>query len=495
MPSEYIPPNSLPAIPPGIFNVVPEMIFCVAADGHIVEVNSSALCSLRVEREGVIHRSFCSFLDTSSHEKFSECLQSSLQDGSSIEHEFSLKNAEGNIFPSLLRFTRHSGTSGEESICIIAARDLSEKRNVELELLRFQLAAYHATNPISFTDPNVKVLFVNPAFELATGYTKDEIMNVASESIARKLYHKEMQEEIFEGLQSHKPFTKTITGTRKNGDIYYTVLQMNPVFDHTGTWQGYIAAHKDMTDQRFLEQRLIQAQKLESIGLLASGIAHEVGNPLTSIFALAQVLQYTVTDPDVSEKLETIKKQVSRITKTIRDMLYLSRKSSNTPAPTDVNHTVEEAVNIVRVGMKAKTINFITHLDPALPMIPLVADQLQQVFINILINAVDALFSLNVPNDPAQLNRKTVTITTGMRQGNVVIILADTGSGISQENISKIFDPFFTTKKAGEGTGLGLWITYGIIKSFNGEIFVNSTENVGTSFEIILPANTEKKEA
>jgi signal transduction histidine kinase len=221
---------------------------------------------------------------------------------------------------------------------------------------------------------------------------------------------------------------------------------------------------------------------MESIGTLAAGIAHEVGNPLASISALVQVAQRVTTDPFVNEKLGLVKSQVTRISKIIRDLVDFSRPSNYELELTDINKVVKEAVEITKVGTKAKDIIFETELTKDVPMLPLIADQIQQVFVNILLNAVDAIVE---KKRDGKTNK--ISVKSANNGDEISLTFSDTGTGIKEENLAKVFEPFFTTKKEGRGTGLGLWVSYGIIKSFQGDIKIKSKINEGTTFIIKLP--------
>jgi signal transduction histidine kinase len=172
-----------------------------------------------------------------------------------------------------------------------------------------------------------------------------------------------------------------------------------------------------------------------------------------------------------------VQTQVSRITKIIRDLVDFSRPSTYKLQPTDVVRTVMDAVEIVKIGKKARRVSFVTNVESQIPMLYLVPDQLSQVFINILLNAVDAI------------EGKEGRIETSINQDgeSVSVTITDNGSGIRPEHLPKVFEPFFTTKKVGEGTGLGLWVSYGIMKSFRGDITVQSEPGKGTSFCVMLP--------
>lgn len=224
---------------------------------------------------------------------------------------------------------------------------------------------------------------------------------------------------------------------------------------------------------------------MESIGTLAAGIAHEVGNPLASISALVQVVQRDTNDAFIKEKLGLVKSQVTRISKIIRDLVDFSRPSNYELHLTNINQSIKEAVEITKVGTKAKNIKFDINLSDDVPSLPLIPDQIHQVFLNILINAVDAITEAPTNNKP-----NVIEVNSFVENGNVTITFKDTGSGILENNLNKVFEPFFTTKGQGKGTGLGLWISYGIVKSFQGDIHIKSTAGEKTTFTITLPIET-----
>jgi C4-dicarboxylate-specific signal transduction histidine kinase len=237
-----------------------------------------------------------------------------------------------------------------------------------------------------------------------------------------------------------------------------------------------------LSEKRTLEKQLIHTQKMESIGTLAAGVAHEVGNPLASISALVQVAERNTEDVFIKEKLALVKNQVTRISKIIKDLVDFSRPSNFELQRVNINDCLKEAVEITRVGTKAKNVIFDVKLSRELPTLPLVADQLEQVFVNIVLNAIDAINESK--NDKQE---KRISIESALVDDEAVITFIDSGSGIKEENLNKIFEPFFTTKTQGKGTGLGLWVSYGIIKSFQGNIEVDSKPEIGTKFTIKLP--------
>jgi PAS domain S-box-containing protein len=375
--------------------------------------------------------------------------------------------------------------NGQTEQYIIAVRNISEEKQKEIELTRFFNIAENSVNPIQITDLNGRMIYVNRAFEIASGYSKDELLGKNPRVFGSGKLPTSFWDKMWATISSGKVWVGEVENRKKNGEPFYTQLLISPIIDKENNVTGYFAIHRDLSEKRSFERQLIHSQKMESIGTLAAGIAHEVGNPLASISALVQVAQRSTKEPLVIEKLGLVKNQITRISKIIRDLVDFSRPSNYELKFTDINKVLIEAIEITKVGTKAKDITFESDLSSMLPNLPLIADQIQQVFLNILLNAVDA-----ISEKKNKFNEK-IKIKSFAEDDYVVIIFTDTGPGISEENLNKIFEPFFTTKKEGKGTGLGLWVSYGIVKSFQGEIKVSSKIGQGTTFTIKLPINNQ----
>lgn len=237
---------------------------------------------------------------------------------------------------------------------------------------------------------------------------------------------------------------------------------------------------------RDMQEQLFRSEKLAALGRLSAGAAHEIFNPLSVISVRAQLL---LANPDIdssiSRELKVIESQVKRITKIVRNLLSFSRGSPVEKTTLDLNLLVEKTLSLVEHERNFDNLEIITELDSNLP--PILADgsQLAQVFVNLIINAMDAM------NHGGNL---TISTRRSIEKGFVEIVFKDTGCGIPEENLQKIFDPFFTTKEVGRGTGLGLSIVYGIIKNHGGTINVESEEGKGSTFTIILPIGECKQE-
>ncbi len=266
------------------------------------------------------------------------------------------------------------------------------------------------------------------------------------------------------------------------GETRITNIAIAPLVSRTFSVIGRLIIVDDITERIELESQLSQAEKLSSIGLLAAGVAHEVNTPLAVISSYAQMLSKQVNaDPKKAELLEKITKQTFRASEIVNSLLNFSRTSSSEFNNVDLNRVIQDTLTLLEHQFKTARINVVPELHPHLPPILGNTGKLQQVFLNLFLNARDAM--------PAG---GTLTITTGNGH-NVRVTVADTGSGIAQEHIHRIYDPFFTTKskqpKTGHsgGTGLGLSVTYGIIQEHAGKIHVDSAPGQGTTFTMEFP--------
>ncbi len=459
-----------------LIDIIPDMCFLVSEDFKVLDCNTHArtVTGLSLSISGTIP--FYSLLSPDSPRP---SLVDLLSDNGVAEPEVRFLGRDGGIVDARLH-VRKIVDGGKETTYVIA-RDVSEAKRKDLDLLRFSNVVHYTVNPIQITDSVGKMIYVNPAFERVTGFTKDELIGSNPSLISSKKYSKEFWERIWSVIRRGMVWTGEIENRREDGRPLYTDLLISPIVDGDGKVVGYLGSHRDITDQKALEQQLMHSQKMESIGTLAAGIAHEVGNPLTSISSIVQVLLRTQSDDFAKDKLGLVQAQVHRITKIIRDLVDFSRPSNYQLQPTDVVKSLTDAVEIVKMGKKAKDVTIITHVRHQIPLLTLVPDQIAQVFINILLNAVDAL------------KGKTGTITTDFERDDdhIRVTVTDDGAGINPENLPKIFEPFFTTKPVGEGTGLGLWVSYGIVKSFGGDITVQSARGQGTSFCVTLPLNAK----
>jgi signal transduction histidine kinase len=240
---------------------------------------------------------------------------------------------------------------------------------------------------------------------------------------------------------------------------------------------GRLIIFDDITDRAELEQRLVQADKLSSIGLLAAGVAHEVNTPLAVISTYAQMLAKQVSDDSQKSMiLDKIAKQTFRASEIVNSLLNFSRTSTTSLGDVNLNRVIQETLSLLEHQLQKSGIQVKTDFDPGLPPVHGNAGQLQQVFLNLFLNARDAMSA------GGALEVRTWPEGSGARAE-----VADTGHGIAPEHLHRIYDPFFTTKAVRKGTGLGLSVTYGIIQEHGGSIEVFNRPGGGATFRLELP--------
>ena len=235
---------------------------------------------------------------------------------------------------------------------------------------------------------------------------------------------------------------------------------------------------RDIINDKLL--RFAQSEKLASLGILAAGIAHEINNPLANVSLSVESLRDLVQgDERIFKKLEAIERNTERASKIAKELLHFSRENETALEPTDINQIITKSCQL----LKHQRLSSIIRLNlQDVPKIEAIAWKLEEVFINLLINCLDAC-----------REGDSIAVATACRNGRVMAIVSDTGRGISTENLAKVFDPFFTTKEIGKGTGLGLSVCYNIIKKHGGDISIQSNESGGTVVTVTLPVMSDEK--
>ncbi len=241
-----------------------------------------------------------------------------------------------------------------------------------------------------------------------------------------------------------------------------------------------------------VNQKLFQTDRLASLGTLSASVAHEINNPIAGVLNLSMLLKRIITEDgipphrieEVRRYLDQISGETSRVGRIVMDLLAFSRRSSPQRTMTDLNSIIQRTLSIIDHKLKLANIDLELSLHPALPMIKCDHSQIQQVLVNLIMNAAESTH--------AKGNGKVCVTTTPDASGDgVVLLISDNGDGILPENLTKIFDPFFTTKDEGKGVGLGLAVVYGIVESHGGDIEVESKAGEGTVFRVLLPAAGE----
>ena len=384
---------------------------------------------------------------------------------------------------------------GEPLQLITVFHDITKLRASEARL-RLQGAALEAAaNMVMITDVRGKIEWVNPAFTRTTGYAAHEAIGRTPRILKSGQQSTEFYRELWQTILSGRSWTGEMVNVRKDGGLYTQVATITPVRDMAGAITHFVDVMQDITAQKSLEKQLIQTQRLESIGLLASGIAHDLNNILAPISLSIELMRHKY--PHEQRSPELIEQCARRGADIVRQVLTFARGvDGGNRMPLKVSRLVKEMARLMGETLPRNiTLTYdIAATDDTVCVDP---TQLHQVLLNLAVNARDAMpaggqLSFHLANET--IGPGDPRLITDVRPGPFVLLtVADTGTGIPPEILPRIFDPFFTTKPRGQGTGLGLSTVHGIVRSHHGFIAVQSVPGRGTQFHVYLPAEVHAR--
>ncbi len=378
-------------------------------------------------------------------------------------------------------------------------KELAEKeRAAQTELARLATVIQQSSQVIVITDQKGNIVYANPAFEKTTGYPIEEVMGKNPRIFQSGKHDKSFYKDLWDTITSGKTWEGTFTNKKKNGEIYYERAVIFPIRDEKGKITQYAAVKQDITREKILERQVFHAQKMEAIGTLAGGIAHDFNNLLNVMCGYCELglQKLEKTNPGYRE-LSSILATTKKAGNLINQLLAFSRKQIAIPKLINVNEIVTTTSKMLQ-RLFPEDIKISLNLAPDLPLIEADPAQFEQILMNLVINARDA-----IQVSTRKAHEKMIIIETGMaladkafvdehygarQRRHVTITVRDTGIGMDPKTMERIFEPFFTTKDVGKGTGLGLSTVFGIVKQNQGDITVHSKQNEGTTFKIFWPA-------
>ncbi len=358
--------------------------------------------------------------------------------------------------------------------------------------LEFLAAIEQAGDGIVITDPDGTIEYVNPSFERMTGYARAEAVGSNPRILKSGRQDESFYREMWEALKRGDVWKGHFTNRRKDGSLYEEEAAISPVRDAAGTIVKYVATKRDVTREHRIEEQMRQSQKMEAIGELAGGIAHDLNNVLTVINGHAELLieRTRGANASVTKSASEILSSGQRAALLVRQILAFSRRQMLQPKVLDLNGVVEGMKDMLQC-LVSERIEVSLALDREAGFIDADPGQLEQVLVDLAVNARDAMPKggrLVIGTANASPDGSFAMTSPDLRSGpHVVLSVSDTGCGMTADVKSRIFEPFFTTKDKSKGTGLGLAMVYGIVKQSGGEIEVQSAPDQGTTFRIHLP--------
>ena len=375
-------------------------------------------------------------------------------------------------------------------------RDITERKFAEAEHERLNKAIEQSNEVIVITDVEGRIQYVNPAFKTISGYDPDEVKGCNPRILKSGKQSRAFYCELWKIISSGKTWKGKIVNKRKDGSLYTEEATISPVFNADGEIVNYVAVKRDVSEQLRLEAQLLQSQKMESVGRLAGGVAHDFNNMLSVIIGHADMmLDEMEPDQQFYNDLMEIKKAGVRSADLTRQLLAFARRQTVTPKVIDLDKTVSGMLNMLKrlIG---------EHIEmswvPGWEVWPVKIDpsQVDQILVNLCVNARDAITGVGrvtIETGNTVLDEEYCRAHAGFVPGEYVkLSVSDNGIGMDSETVSHLFEPFYSTKELGKGTGLGLSTVYGAVKQNNGFINVYSEPEKGTTFIIYLPRHKAK---
>jgi len=380
-------------------------------------------------------------------------------------------------------------------------REIAARKVAEKELRKLSRAVEQSPASIAITDLQGNIEYVNPAFCRMTGYTAEELLGNNPRVLKTGVTTAEEYRILWNTITGGGVWTGEFCNKRKNGELYWEKACIAPITDNEGAIKQFVAIKEDITalkqaeeERALLEEQLQQAQKMESVGHLAGGVAHDFNNILTVIHGYSQIAMMEA-DPaqPIYGQLKEIRKAAERAAELTQQLLAFARKQVIAPRLLDLNSAIAEMLNMLQrlIGEDIQ----LTWL-PENDLWPVMMDpsQVDQLLANLCVNARDAIDNIGtvtIATLNCSLNEQFCAAYPDAKPGEYVLLsVSDTGCGMDRKTAEHIFEPFFTTKEVGKGTGLGLATVFGIVRQNNGIITVSSEPGAGTKFLIYIPRHT-----
>jgi len=388
--------------------------------------------------------------------------------------------------------------TASHKLLLSTALDVTERNRAEKSRKLLSAAIEQSAEAVIITDANGTIQYVNPAQEILSGYNHDELIGRTPNVLKNDFHDVDFHKQLWDTIGVGEAWSGRFVNKKKDGTEYHEDASISPVYDKSGNLTNFVAVKHDVTKQVALQEQLLHAQKMEAIGTLAGGFAHDFNNKLQVIDGYVDLMLFDKDLPEtLKQDMRIIKQAVDSSAELIRGMMVFSRKTPIDLLPIDLNKLVAQTGSMLARSI-SKMIEIDLLLADDLWAIKAAPNQIDQILMNLAVNARDAMPDggrLTIETKNIVLDEEYCSFDPLVKPGRYVLIeVSDTGTGMDKETASHIFEPFFTTKEAVKGTGLGLAVVYGIVEQHGARIICDSAPSVGTTFRIYFPAIEEVHE-
>jgi PAS domain S-box-containing protein len=482
-----------------LFDRASEAILLVR-DGKIQTCNAKTMEFFRETKGEILNHSLLDFSperqpDEESSRTKLEHYMSQVTNGDSIHFEWVIERPDQTIMEANINLTCF--TLNEEKFYQFFIDDITEAKHAMAQQELLYAAIEHSAEMVIITDNDGMIEYCNQAFQKITGYQEDEIAGKSHEIFYTDENAESFYLNISKKLHSGKIWRGKSTIRHKQGRVIEVYSSITPIFNAQGVLTKFVIVQRDITEESKLQGYVRRAQRMETVGTLAGGIAHDFNNILATIIGHTDIAMQDVDSKHRAyHDLEQIMKAANRAKELINQIMAFSRQDDEKAVPINMSARIQEAVEILG-GPVLGNIEISMELDKSCPFVIADPSKINQVIMNICTNGIYAMREdggvLNIHLHCIELDRKHSEQFPDLKAGRYVqATFTDHGKGMEEGIIDRIFEPFFTTKPVGEGTGLGLSVVHGIIKSLDGEIVVENTPGEGSAFKILIPAIEEK---
>ncbi|KYC40569.1 hybrid sensor histidine kinase/response regulator [Scytonema hofmannii PCC 7110] len=478
-----------------LLSAVEQAVIATDLDGKIIYWNRFAETLYGWLAQEVLGQNIMDVVSTTTSRDQAIEIMSNLQQGKSWSGEFLVRRRDGTPFLALVTDSPIYNDQGVIIGVVGISVDITERKQTE-EKIRQQAALLDiATDAILVRDLNHKILFWNKSAERLYGWKTQEALGQNAQNLLYREIPPQLQEALHQVNKTGEWYGE-LNKVRKDGKEIIVESRWTLVQDENGKPKSILNVDTDITEKKQLQTQFLRAQRLESLGTLASGIAHDLNNILSPILLSAQILQIKIGNEQHNKLLETLEINTQRGANLVKQVLSFARGVEGQRTVLQIKHLIMEIQQLAKQTFP-KSIEFVCKIAPNLWTVCGDATQLYQMLMNLVINSRDAMpkggiLELSAENFFIDENyaRMNIEATVGH---HIVISVRDTGIGMSPEVLDRIFEPFFTTKAVGQGTGLGLSTVLGIVKSHSGFINVSSSVGKGTEFQVFLKAVMENE--